>query len=131
MEDYILREINKIGLIIVALIEKLRLARSVSSENDAYEVVKSEMQTELKFNVEELIIKGERAEDIAKRHQFNDENLEKFAELLYEFQQSTDNIELKFLYIDTIKSIYRYLEGKGSLILYSSYVIKEVTINND
>lgn len=57
------------------------------------------------------------------RHGFSNDDLDKFAELLFSIISSSDDTALKILYACGIFAIYDYLEKNGRNFSFNSYYI--------
>ena len=120
MEDYILREIDKIGKLIEALLQKAGILR----RSGAGEAV---CETALDLDIDTLLAREDFIGVLTREYGFSDENLEKFAELLFDFAAASPDRDATVRLACGITAIYRYLdEKKAPVSLNRYYILKEL-----
>lgn len=85
MEDYILREIDKIGKLIEALLQKAGILRRSGAGEAVCETAWTELAEALDLDIDTLLAREDFIGVLIREYGFSDENLEKFAELLFDF----------------------------------------------
>lgn len=85
MEDYILREIDKIGKLIEALLQKAGILRRSGAGEAVCETAWTELAEALDLDIDTLLAREDFIGVLTREYGFSDENLEKFAELLFDF----------------------------------------------
>ena len=127
MEDYILREIDKIGKLIDGLLQKIGIKRMSASKETVYETTKTELAETLNLDIDALLAQEDFIDMLIREHGFSDENLEKFAELLFDFVAASSDRDAKIRLTCGITAIYRYLnEKKAPASLNRYYILKEL-----
>ena len=81
MEDYILREIDKIGKLIEALLQKAGILRRSGAGEAVCETAWTELAEALDLDIDTLLAREDFIGVLIREYGFSDENLEKFAEL--------------------------------------------------
>ena len=124
MEDYILREIDKIGKLIEALLQKAGILRRSGAGEAVCETARTELAEALDLDIDTLLAREDFIGVLTREYGFSDENLEKFAELLFDFAADRDaTVRLAC----GITAIYRYLdEKKAPVSLNRYYILKEL-----
>ena len=126
MEDYIKREIDKIGKMLAAIIQKIGVLKETKSD-DVVNVAKLELVEGLNLDIDELLQKEEFIEILIQEHHFNNDNLEKFADLIFDFIEATDDTDEKQNLIRCIVNIYKYLdENSNAISFHRHYILKEL-----
>ena len=126
MEDYIKREIDKIGKMLAAIIQKIGVLKETKSD-DVVNVAKLELVEGLNLDIDELLQKEEFIEILIQEHHFNNDNLEKFADLIFDFIEATDDTDEKQNLIRCIVNIYKYLdESSNTISFHRHYILKEL-----
>ena len=121
MEDYILREIDKIGKLIEALLQKAGILRRSGAGEAVCETARTELAEALDLDIDTLLAREDFIGVLTREYGFSDENLEKFAELLFDFAAATVRLACG------ITAIYRYLdEKKAPVSLNRYYILKEL-----
>ena len=122
MKDYILKEINKIGQMIESILVKIKLLK-VRQNESVYEFSKIELLDKLSLNIDSLLEQDNIVEILIKEHEFNSENLDKFAELLYDITIAT-NIEAERLKLaKSISAIYEHLDKNDRYFSFNRFYI--------
>lgn len=121
-EDYTLREINKIMKAIEAIMLKIGLAKKTNSSESVTAVTKVELQEQLNIDLDVLLKKENFIDILVSEHGFSQEDLEKFAELLFELITPSKS-EPTNEYIAAITSIYSYLDKHGNSFSFKRYYI--------
>ena len=84
MEDYILREINRIGELIAALMAKIGLMRQSASPEQIRTTAKTELAEKLDIDIDTLLDEPDFIGRLTDEYGFGDQELDKFAELLFD-----------------------------------------------
>ena len=79
MEDYILREIDKIGKLIEALLQKAGILRRSGAGEAVCETARTELAEALDLDIDTLLAREDFIGVLTREYGFSDENLEKFA----------------------------------------------------
>ena len=90
MEDYILREINRIGELIAALLDKIGLLKKSGAPELIRETAKTELAEQLDLDIDTLLAGEDFIATLVGEYGFSDADLEKFAELLFDFAAASD-----------------------------------------
>ena len=120
MEDYILREINRIGELIAALMAKIGLMRQSASPEQIRTTAKTELAEKLDIDIDTLL---DEADFIGR---LTDE-LDKFAELLFDMVAASEQHAERLRLAAAVAAIYSYLDAKkapASLNRY--YILKDL-----
>jgi GMP synthase PP-ATPase subunit len=127
MEDYLLREIRKIGELLSALLQKMGMLRKAEEQKMLYATARMELMEELKLNIDTLL-EGENIVDTLKNeYGFNHEELGKFAELLFELVGAAEEQETRMSIASRIIEIYKYLDKNEPTFSWSRYyILKEL-----
>ncbi len=126
MEDYIIREINKIGAIILSIISRYQ-----SSRQEQVAPVQSTCLKipELDLDVEELLRQSEPVKYLYGRYDFDDENFELFSRLLFEIYMVEESESKREQIVTIITEIYGYIRLKGRYFsLDMHYISHELNI---
>ena len=83
MEDYILREINRIGELIAALMAKIGLMRQSASPEQIRTTAKTELAEKLDIDIDTLLDEPDFIGRLTDEYGFGDQELDKFAELTW------------------------------------------------
>ena len=126
MEDYIRREIDKIGKMLAAILQKIGILRETKSD-DLVNVAKLELVEGLNLDIDELLKKEDFIEILIDEYNFNYDNLEKFADLLFDFIEATDDTDERQSLARCIINIYKYLdENTNTISFHRHYILKEL-----
>ena len=90
MEDYILREINRIGELIAALLDKIGLLKKSGAPELIRETAKTELAEQLDLDIDTLLAGEDFIATLVGEYGFSDADLEKFAELLFDFAAASE-----------------------------------------
>ncbi|RLD61637.1 MAG: hypothetical protein DRJ01_07550 [Bacteroidetes bacterium] len=92
-KDYILREVEKIGVMLQYLLGKMMPAKSVEEKKDISEEINNELFENIGYDIRSLLkIQKKEFNEIFKYNKgFNLENIELLAELLYKISQKKLN----------------------------------------
>ena len=127
MEDYILREIDKIGKLIEALLQKAGILRRSGAGEAVCETAWTELAEALDLDIDTLLAREDFSGVLTREYGFSDENLEKFAELLFDFAAASPDRDATVRLACGITAIYRYLDEKKALVsLNRYYILKEL-----
>ena len=126
MEDYIKREIDKIGKMLTAILQKIGILRETESD-DLVNVAKLELVEGLNLDIDELLKKEDFIEILTGEYNFNNDNLEKFADLLFDFIEASDDTDERQNLTVCIINIYKYLdENTNTISFHRHYILKEL-----
>lgn len=127
MEDYIKREIDKIGKLIRAILQKIGVMRASATDQSIVEATKVELLEKLDLDLDAVLESEDFVTILVERHSFSPENLESFAELLFDLIAATaDHTEKKKLAFN-ISALYKYLDSHSkSLSINRFYILKEL-----
>lgn len=127
MEDFIIREINKIGKIIEAILVKIGVLKKSGDMESLRSTVKTELAEKLDMDIDVLAGEGDLVGILIKEYGFNDEDLGKFAELLFDFTEAAPDKAAARKYIPAIAGIYKYLRENTSYFPFNGYyILKEL-----
>ena len=90
MEDYILREINRIGELIAALMAKIGLMRQSASPEQIQTTAKTELAEKLDIDIDTLLDEADFIGRLTDEYGFGDQELDKFAELLFDMVAASE-----------------------------------------
>ena len=112
MEDYILREINRIGELIAALLDKVGLLKKSGTPEHIRETAKTELAEKLNLDIDTLLTEEDFIATLVGEYGFSDADLEKFAELLFDFVAASDNRDEQLRLAAGVGALYSYLDRK-------------------
>lgn len=125
MEDYILREINRIGELIAALLNKIGLMRQSASPEQIRTTAKTELAE--KLDIDTLLDEPDFIGRLTDEYGFGDQELDKFAELLFDMAAASEQHAERLRLAAAVGAIYSYLDAKkapASLNRY--YILKDL-----
>ncbi len=126
MEDYILREIDKIGKLIQAVLQKVGLVKQ-SDESCVYRAAKVELLEKLNLDIDILLENENFVNILTGEYGFSNDNLEKFAELLFDLAVASYDEPERMKLITGINAVYKYLDKhECSFSLNRYYILKEL-----
>ncbi len=127
MEDFIKREIDKIGLIIKAILLKVGLLKESGDRGSVPSVTKIELAEKLNMDLDGLVAGEDVPGVLIREYGFSNDNLEKFAELLMDFIETSPGRATARKYVPAVISIYDYLHENASDFSFNSYyALKEL-----
>ena len=112
MEDYILREINRIGELIAALLDKIGLLKKSGAPELIRETAKTELAEQLDLDIDTLLAGEDFIATLVGEYGFSDADLEKFAELLFDFAAASEERGERLRLAAAIGALYSYLDEK-------------------
>ena len=124
MEDYILREINRIGELIAALMAKIGLMRQSASPE---QIRTTELAEKLDIDIDTLLDEADFIGRLTDEYGFGDQELDKFAELLFDMVAASEQHAERLRLAAAVGAIYSYLDAKkapASLNRY--YILKDL-----
>ena len=127
MEDYILREINRIGELIAALMAKIGLMRQSASPEQIRTTAKTELAEKLDIDIDTLLDEADFIGRLTDEYGFGDQELDKFAELLFDMVAALEHHAERLRLAAAVGAIYSYLDAKkapASLNRY--YILKDL-----
>ena len=126
MEDYLLREIEKVRKILEALLAKMGVSTgALSIGASVCEAAKTELNEELALDTDALLESENFVDVLIKRHGFNNGNLEQFAELLFGFTTAEQDEASKRKLALNIRKIYEYLDENEKSVSFNRFHILE------
>ena len=108
MEDYILREINRIGELIAALLDKIGLLKKSGAPELIRETAKTELAEQLDLDIDTLLAGEDFIATLVGEYGFSDADLEKFAELYSYLDEKKAPASLNRYYI--LKDLDKYIK---------------------
>ena len=127
MEDYILREINRIGELIAALLDKIGLLKKSGAPELIRETAKTELDEQLDLDIDTLLAGEDFIATLVGEYGFSDADLEKFAELLFDFAAASEEHGERLRLAAAIGALYSYLdEKKAPASLNRYYILKDL-----
>ena len=124
--DYILREIEKISRMIEAILTKIGLLKRSGSSESIYQVTKVELLEKMDLNIDTLLEKNNPVDILTKEYGFDNNSLEKFAELLFDLVEASEDRVEKGRLAAGITAIFGHLEKFGTYSLKTHYILKEL-----
>lgn len=129
MEDFINREVSRTRAAIEAILEKVSsLAGGKASSAEVHDYVKTEMNRRLDIDIDAIISKDGFASILVSSYGFDNDDLNRFAELLYAMLKNDEGKDdMHNSYARAIVAINKWLEGKGvSFSTTRHYVLEEM-----
>ena len=129
MEDFILREIDKIGVLLRGMLHKIGILR----RSDAPETVGPTAKTELadRLDIEALLAEEDFVSVLVERHGFGPDDLELFAELLADLAAAAETSDEARRCAATACAVYRHPDAhKAPASLGRYYILKELAKYN-
>lgn len=127
MEDYILREINRIGELIAALLNKIGLLKRSGAPEQIRTTAKTELAETLDIDIDTLLCGTDFIGRLTGEYGFSDENLEKFAELLFDLVAASEDRDERLRLAAGVGAIYSYLdEKKAPASINRYYILKDL-----
>jgi hypothetical protein len=127
MEDVVKKEIDKIGKVIEAILLKIGIIKNENRKDDFIDLAKSELLDELDIDLDQLLQNDMFVEILIQKYGFTDRNLEKFAELLFDFIKTENSVEVKNKLISSIGKICVKLERSSHSISFMTvFILKEL-----
>lgn len=126
MEDFILNEINKIGRLLRAIAEKMRLLKAEPSVG-VYSVARTELLDQLDIDMDTLPEGEALLKLLIEQHNFGPHELEQFAELMFDMVEADEDRGRQRRLAAGICSIYQYLtSNSNSSSLDRYYIMQEL-----
>lgn len=120
-------EIDKIGKLIEALLQKAGILRRSGAGEAVCETARTELAEALDLDIDTLLAREDFIGVLTREYGFSDENLEKFAELLFDFAAASPDRDATVRLACGITAIYRYLDEKRAPVsLNRYYILKEL-----
>ncbi len=127
MQDILIREIERLGQMIAAILERVGGMRRSGSGEPVLPVVKTELADRLDMDLDTLLEEDDPADVLVSRYGFDTGNLEKFAELLFDVTVASDDTSERRRLAAGIRNIYGYLEhNTNSASLYRYEILREL-----
>ena len=127
MEDYILRDINRIGELIATLLNKIGLMKQSDSPEQIRTTAKTELAEKLDIDIDTLLEDADFIGRLTGEYGFGDQELDKFAELLFDMVVASEQHAERLRLAAAVGAIYSYLDAKkapASLNRY--YILKDL-----
>ena len=117
MEDMLLREIEKTGKVLEAILLKLGVTTREKGE-EAYDTARTGLREGLGMDFDAVLGSDDIAGALTAGYGFGDDNLERFARILFLLAAGAP---------DDDAALYQYLEGRSSCCFYDRYyILKEL-----
>ena len=129
MEDFILREIDKIGVLLRGMLHKIGILR----RSDAPETVGPTAKTELadRLDIEALLAEEDFVSVLVERHGFGPDDLELFPELLADLAAAAETSDEARRCAAAACPVYRHQGAhKAPASLGRYYILKELAKYN-
>ena len=123
MKDYILREIDKISKVIEAILLKIGVLKTENKREEIMEATKLELVRQLNIDIDELLENENFIEVLVQKYQFRNNDMEKFADLLFDLVESAEALDEKEELIGCIGRIYAYLVEKEHPVSFNMFYI--------
>lgn len=116
-----------LGQMIAAILERVGVMKRGGGGEPLLPAVKTELAERLDVDLDTLLADDDPAGILVARYGFDDGNLEKFAELLFDVAEASDAAEERRRLADGIRKIYGYLErNSNSVSLYRYEILREL-----
>lgn len=123
MEDYILREINRIGELIAALLDKAGMLKKSGAPELIREAAKTELAEKLNLDIDALLAQEDFTATLVGQYGFSDADLDKFAELLFDLVAASDDRTERLRLAAGVGALYSYLDQKKAPASLNRYYI--------
>ncbi|MDE7123771.1 MAG: hypothetical protein K2N93_05635, partial [Alistipes sp.] len=123
MEDFILREIDRIGTLLRALLEKTGALRQAGESRRLCETARSELLGDLGLDLDALLASEDFIDRLTADHGFAEEHLELAAELLADLAGATDDRPGRQRLAAAALAIYRRLDAAGAPASFNRYYV--------
>ena len=127
MEDYIMKEVSKIGEAISAMLAKFRLHADNVDAVQLRGQVSAELSELLGADIDSLISRDDFVTTLVSAHHFSNDDLNRLAELLYAMLRADDGKdEVHHSYAKAIVLINKWLDGNDVAYSASRNYVLEV-----
>lgn len=123
MEDYILREIDKIGALLAGLLRKAGLLKASDTPQTVRQAARTELLEQLDLDVDTLLTHEDFIRELTDRYGFTEEHLDRFAELLFDFVAASEDRPERLRLAAAIGAIYSYLDRRKAPVSVNRYYI--------
>lgn len=126
--DYLKRQFDQLGRVLAKLLSDLTGQKSKETITALRETAHNHLKGESGFDLEEIfnLHTGDLIHYLVKEKEWNNENLEKLADILLIFADNTEEQQSKPLYEKTL-TIYEYLEKSENIYsLENQWKIKKI-----
>lgn len=123
MGDYILREIDRIGALLRALLDRAGALRHSPERERLAAEVRSELTAGLGIDPDALLADPNPADRLSSDHGFTEEHLELAAELLTDLAGASSDDEERRRLAAAALTIYRRLDEAGAPVSFNRYFI--------
>jgi hypothetical protein len=126
MEDIILKEIDKIGKVIEAILLKIGVLKKENKHEESVMLSKLEVANKLNINIDKLLQNENFIDILIQDYRFSTGNLSQFADLLFDFFEITDSVDEKNILMHSIQNIFLHLQqNKYPFSFKMFYIINE------
>ena len=126
MEDMLLREIEKTGKVLEAILLKLGITTRAKGE-EAYDTARTGLREGLGMDFDAVLGSDDIAGALTAGYGFGDDNLERFARILFLLAAGAPDDDTRRRTASAAAALYQYLEGRSSCCFYDRYyILKEL-----
>jgi hypothetical protein len=125
MRDYILIEIDKIGKVIEAILLKIGVLKSENKREDIIGFSKLELVNKMNIDIDKLLQNEEFVDILTQEYHFTTGNLEQFADLLFDFIETTNSNDEKYILICSIQKLFLRLEEEKHPLSFKMFYIMD------
>ncbi len=123
MEDSILNEVNKISKVIEAILIKIGLIKKTKDSTKLIQTEMIELQNQLGLDFNAVVIDEKMVDILIGEYGFTEGDLDRFAILLFEFFEASNNDLEKQKIKMRVSEIYKYLKDNGNLFSMERFYI--------
>ena len=126
MGDYILKEIDKIGILLRGILHKLKLIKD-NSDEFSVEDTKLELVEKLHIDMDELLAKDDFIRILVEEHEFDEPSMELFAEVLADMAFAAERVEDRHRFGRAACEIYKFQDVRHAPASFNRYyILKEL-----
>ncbi len=127
MGDYILKEIDKIGVLLRGLLRKLQLLKNNHEEEIGVTTTKVELADKLGVDMDSLLAEPDFVETLVEEHGFDAPSLELFAEVLADLAFAAEDKSDQRRFAAAACEIYKYQDAhKADSSFNRYYILKQL-----
>lgn len=123
MEDYIIRELSKITTLLEAILQKIGLAKRSQTPEQITTLSKTELLEQMHLDLDKILASEDFIGTLRTEYGFDDQGLERFAELLFDLVAASPNDEERRTLAARIGTIYCYLDEKKAPASFNRHYI--------
>ncbi len=128
MEDFILKEIDKIGALLRGILRKAGIRREPDA---ACDTTKTELAGRLNIDIDALLSEEDFVRELVERHGFSPNDLELFAELLADLAAAAGTPAESRKCAAAACALYKYQDAHGAPASFNRYyILKELAKYN-